>query len=160
MAEGFNFERLRSAILPLSSATSWTEAKKEWSLVGIEQADPDEPETCLCGHHPILELCEIRNRLTRHTRIVGNQCVKRFLGLDSEALFRGLRRIKKDDTKSMGADLAVWLYEHNRISEWEYNFQSDTGSKRKLTGKQMLHRRKINQKALAAVLRRGITIVE
>jgi hypothetical protein len=80
--------------------------------------------------------------------------------LDSEALFRGLRRIKKDDTKSMGADLAVWLYEHNRISEWEYNFQSDTGSKRKLTGKQMLHRRKINQKALAAVLRRGITIVE
>lgn len=160
MAVGYNFKRLRDAILPLSRADDWVAAKKEWELVNISQAEPDEPETCLCGHHPILELCEIRNRLTRHTAIVGNQCVRRFLGLESEALFRGIRRIRQDITKSMGADLAVWLFERRLITQWEYEFQSNTTRKRNLSDKQLHHRQQINRKALRAIKRRGVDQLE
>lgn len=160
MAEGYNFERLRGAILPLSRADDWIAAKKEWELVNISQAEPAEPETCLCEHHPILELCEIRNRLTRHRAIVGNQCVRRFLGLESEALFRGIRRIRKDISKSMGADLAVWLFERGLITQWEYEFQVSTFRKRILSNKQSHHRQQINQKALRAIKRRGVGQLE
>jgi hypothetical protein len=156
MAEGYNFERLRDSILPLSRADDWVIAKKEWELVRVSQAEPDEPETCLCGHHPILELCEIRNRLTHHIATVGNQCVRRFLGLESEALFRGIRRIRKDDAKSMGPDLAVWLFERGLITPWEYEFQGSTYRKRILSEKQKRHRQQINQKALRAIRRRGV----
>lgn len=156
MAEAYNFERLKSAILELSHADDWQAAKKEWELRGINQADPDEPETCLCGHHPIIELCELRNRLTSNEATVGNQCVRRFLGLESEALFRGIRRIRKDDCKSMGPDLAVWLFERGAITKWEYDFLNDTSRKRSLSEKQRIQRQRINRKALLAVRRRGI----
>lgn len=156
MSEGYNFERLREAILLVSRADDWMVARKEWDLVGISQAETDDPETCLCGHHPILELCEIRNRLTNHTAIVGNQCVKRFLGLESEALFRGIRRIRKHADKSMGADLAVWLFEHGYMTKWEYDFQASTSRKRVLSDKQLHTRQRINQKALRAIRRRGV----
>lgn len=157
MAEAYNFERLKFAILTLSHADEWQAAKKEWELRGINQAEPDEPETCLCGHHPIIELCEIKNRLTKNEAIVGNQCVRRFLGLESEALFRGIRRIRKDDSKSMGADLAVWLYERGAITKWEYDFQNDTSRKRSMSEKQLNVRQRINRKALLAVRRRGVS---
>ncbi len=156
MADGYHFERLKAAILTLSSADEWQAAKREWQLVSIVQAEPDEPETCLCGHHPILELCEIQNRTTGNGATVGNQCVRRFLGLETEALFRGIRRIRKDDAKSMGPDLAVWLFERGALSQWEYDFQNDTGRKRSLSQKQNAIRQSINQKALAAIRRRGL----
>jgi len=155
MAEGFHFERLKSEILPLSSAQVWATARKEWRLINIVQAEPEQPETCLCGHHPILELCEIRNETTGKTATVGNQCVMRFLGLETEALFRGIRRIRKDDSKSMGPDLAVWLFERSALTKWEYDFQSDTTRKRVLTQKQLSLRQKINAKALQSIRRRG-----
>ncbi|WP_260923189.1 hypothetical protein [Novosphingobium sp. 9] len=40
--------------MALSRATDWEVAKKEWRLVEISEAD--EPETCLCGYFPIVEL--------------------------------------------------------------------------------------------------------
>jgi len=160
MADGYHFERLRDAILELSVAKQWQAAKREWNLIAVVQAEPDEPETCLCGHHPIIELCEIKNQLTSHTATVGNQCVKRFLGIESEALFRGIRRIRKDESKSMGPDLAVWLFEHNNLTQWEYDFQNSTGRKRSLTEKQLAQRQRINRKALAAVRRRGLAAAD
>lgn len=156
MAEGYNFARLRDAILPLSRADDWLIAKKEWDLINIAQAEPDEAETCLCGHYPICELCEIRNRITSRTVIVGNLCVKRFLGLECAALFRGIRRIRKDAGKSMGPDLAVWLFQQGLITKWEYDFEGSTLRKRILSAKQQGLRQKINQKALRAVRRRGV----
>lgn len=50
MADGYNFQQLKAAILVRSKATDWEVAKKEWKLVEISEAD--EPETCLCGHYP------------------------------------------------------------------------------------------------------------
>lgn len=66
MSEGYNFIRLRQAILARSQASDWETARKEWGLVTIFEAG--EPETCLCGHYPIIEICEIANRLRSATR--------------------------------------------------------------------------------------------
>lgn len=78
------------------------------------------------------------------------------MGLESEALFRGIRRIRKDITKSMGLDLAVWLIERNLITEWEYEFQGNTSRKRVLSDKQLRYRQQIYKKALRAIRRRGV----
>ena len=50
---------LQLQIILRSEAKAWSEAKKEWRLKNIWLSD--DPETCLCGHHPIKEICEIEN---------------------------------------------------------------------------------------------------
>jgi len=82
----------------MSRATDWETARKEWALVDIIEAD--EPETCLCGHYPIMEICEIRNRVIGKTTEVGNVCVKRFLGVRSDLIFTAVKKIRKDIEKS------------------------------------------------------------
>ncbi len=47
--------QLATEIIKRSVARTWDEAKTEWSLYEIYETD--EPETCLCGHFPIIELC-------------------------------------------------------------------------------------------------------
>lgn len=39
----------------------------------------DEPDTCLCGHSPIIEICVLTNILNGKVAEVGNRCGKRFL---------------------------------------------------------------------------------
>jgi len=153
MGEGFNFQQLKERILERSQATDWEVARKEWSLVGIH--DADEPETCLCGHFPIIEICHIKNRVTGHSTDVGNQCVKRFLGLRSDLIFNAIKRIRKDPTKSLNADAITYFFERRLLNDWEYEFLQDTMRKRNLSAGQMERRLRINQKVLAAVKRRG-----
>lgn len=153
MGEGHNFRQLRDAILARSSAREWEVARKEWSLVDISEAD--EPETCLCGHFPIIEICIIANRVTGERAEVGNRCVKRFLGVRSDLIFTAIKRIRKDITKSLNADAVAFFKERGVINDWEYGFLQDTMPKRLLTPAQLGKRRAINEKILAAVGRRG-----
>lgn len=153
MGEGYNFIRLRDAILARSQASDWETARKEWGLVTVFEAD--EPDTCLCGHHPIIEICEIANRLTKRHAEVGNCCVKRFLGLRSDLIFTALKRIRKNIDKSLNADAIAYFREKGALDAWEYAFLQNTMRKRNLTGAQAQKRREINQKVLAAVARRG-----
>lgn len=153
MGDGHNFEKLRREILALSHAKVWEVARKEWGLVGISEAE--EPETCLCGHFPIIEICQISNRVTGHRTEVGNRCVKRFLGVRSDLIFAAIRRIRKDDTKSLNADATAFFFERKLLTEWEYDFLQDTKAKRNLSAKQMGVRQRINAKVLATIHRRG-----
>ncbi len=155
MGDGYNFEQLKTAILALSRATSWEVAKKEWRLVDISEAD--EPETCLCGHYPIIELCTIANATTGKSVDVGNVCVKRFLGFRSDLIFQSLKRIRADRDKSIGPDAAAFFHERGVINAWEYEFQQSTMRKRNLSDRQLATRRQINEKVLAAVRRRGLS---
>ena len=98
MGDGYNFKQLQERILALSDAADWDVARKEWSLVDVSEAD--EPETCLCGHFPIVEICQISNRVTGHKTEVGNRCVRRFLGFRSDLIFTAIKRIRKDISKS------------------------------------------------------------
>lgn len=158
MGDGYNFKQLKERILALSTAQDWEVARKEWSLVGIHEAD--EPDTCLCGHFPIIEICEISNSTTCRRTEVGNQCVKRFLGLRSDLVFTAIKRIRKDITKSLNADAIVFFYERGLLNNWEYNFSQDTQSKRNLSPAQLKTRVAINEKVLAAIKRRGFQGVD
>jgi hypothetical protein len=154
MPEGYNFQRLKSAILPLSRAADWEMAKREWRLIGISEAD--EPESCPCGHFPIIDLCTISNSLTSQSIDVGNVCVKRFLGLRSDLIFNAVKRIRKELSKSIGADAAVFFHAQGVINDWEYSFVNSTLRKRALSFKQLETRQRINAKILASIRRRGL----
>lgn len=151
---GHNFRQLKEVILARSRATDWEVAKKEWKLVRIYEAD--EPETCLCGHTPIIEICVLSNTVNLRHAEVGNRCVKRFLGMRSDLIFAGIKRIKEDITKSLNADSTVLFFEQGVLNDWEYKFQNTTLNKRNMSGPQMTTRKKINQKVLAYMERRGI----
>lgn len=155
MSDGFNFAQLKKAILALSKAHDWETARAEWRLVDVSEAD--EPETCLCGHFPIIELCSITNAVTGSSVTVGNVCVKRFLGLRSDLVFSSIKRIRKDREKGINAHAAVLFHERGIINDWEYGFCQDTFRKRDLTDRQLATRMKINNKILAAVSRRPMT---
>jgi hypothetical protein len=154
MGDGYNFQQLKSEILALSRARDWEVAKKEWKLVAVSEAD--EPETCLCGHYPIIELCTITNSLTGNSVDVGNVCVKRFLGLRSDLIFQSIKRIRKDLDKSLGTDATAFFHERGVINNWEYQFQQNTMRKRVLSEAQARTRRSINSKVLNAIKRRGL----
>jgi hypothetical protein len=155
MGDGYNFQHLKTEILSRSRASDWEAAKSEWHLIGISEAE--EPETCLCSHFPIIELCTIANRITHSQVDVGNVCVKRFLGFRSDLIFASIKRVRADITKSVGADATVLFHERNIINAWEYDFQQSTMSKRILTPKQMETRMVINRKILVSIKRRGIS---
>lgn len=154
MGDGYNFQQLKKAILSLSYAQEWEIARKEWKLVGVSEAEV--PETCLCGHYPIIELCTIFNSTTDKTTDVGNVCVKRFLGFRSDLIFASIKRIRADLTKSVGSDAAVFFHDQNIINDWEYGFIENTFRKRNLSTKQIETRGTINEKILKSIRRRGI----
>lgn len=153
MGDGYNLQQLKAHILPLSHAATWEVAVKEWSLTGIHEAD--EPESCPCGHFPIIELCSIQNRVTGHSTDVGNICVKRFLGLRSDLIFAAIKRIRKDIDKSLNADAIAFFHERGLLNDWEYSFCQSTMRLRRLSSAQIGKRREINQKVLGAIKRRG-----
>jgi hypothetical protein len=118
--------------------------------------DADEPETCLCGHYPIIEICEIRNQITRRHAEVGNRCVQRFLGFRSDLIFAGVKRIRRDRTKALNADAIAFFRERGLLTAWEYTFAESTVKKRVFSLAQMQSRVRINEKVLVAVKNRGI----
>jgi hypothetical protein len=153
MGDGYNFQRLRAHILGLSAASDWETARKEWAFVHVFESD--EPNTCPCGHYPIIEICGIRNRITKQATDVGNVCVRRFLGYRSDLIFKALKKIRKDDTKSLNADAITFFYEWHLLTNWEYRFLQSTMRKRSLSPAQAETRQRINKKILEAVRRRG-----
>ncbi|MFQ6774939.1 hypothetical protein V6Z69_07005 [Cereibacter sphaeroides] len=155
MGDGYNFQQLKAAILALSQAADLEVAKKEWRLVDISEAD--EPETCLCGHFPIIELCTIANAATAKSVDVGNVCVKRFLGFRSDLIFQSLKRVRADLDKAISKDATAFFHERGVINDWEYQFQQSTMRKRILSQRQLEIRRALNQKVIAAVRRRGLS---
>jgi hypothetical protein len=154
MGEGYNFEVLRAEILKRSRATEWETARKEWALIDIY--DSSENETCLCGHYPIREICIIRNKITAETTEVGNVCVKRFLGIRSDLIFKALKRIKKNPGRSLNADAIVFFYRARAFNDWEYNFLQNTKAIRILSAAQLRTRLELNRRVLDAVARRGL----
>lgn len=127
-------------------AKIWDAAKLEWALEEIYEVE--EPETCLCGHFPIIEICELRNKVNRQLATVGNCCVKKFIGLPSDLIFQAVKRVRKDNQKPLNAEAIQHAFQKKWINEWEYKFSIDTMRKRNLTDKQIQTRMKINEKML------------
>lgn len=146
-AERSNEFRLSQEIVARSNADTWTAAKLEWDLLHVYRED--EPLTCLCGHNPIIEICVLRNRLNGNTAIVGNVCVTKFLGLQSDVIFSGLKRVAKDETKGLNEAATTYAFQQGWITDWEHTFSLDTWRKRELSDKQALKRVQINRRVLA-----------
>ena len=150
-SDGYNFKQLRDAIVARSVSQEWDAARLEWRLSHIYFVD--DPEQCLCGHFPIIEVCVLANRKNARTAEVGNVCVKRFLGIRSDKIFACVKKLKKDSDKAPNAETIELLYEQGLISSWERKFSLDTMRKRNLSGRQMIKRREINQKILDNIVR-------
>ena len=142
-----NEYRLTQEILKRSVAKTWQKAKEEWKLDSVFNSD--EPETCLCGHFPILEICTIVNRLNQKTADVGNCCVKKFLDLPSGEIFGAIKRIRTDLSKSLNRETLDYAFNKRWISEADLSFYLDTINKRKLSPKQRKWRNDINQRVLS-----------
>lgn len=138
--------QLTREILARSTATAWDLAKLEWTL--HEVFESEEPETCLCGHYPIIENCVLRNRTNGAFATVGNCCVKRFIGLPSDLIFQAVKRVRLDLEKSLNAEAVGHAHQRGWINDWERDFYIRIMRKRKLSAKQIAKKRQINEKVL------------
>jgi len=149
--------RLTQEIIPLSVAGSWDEAKLEWDLLDIFLTDPESPGTCLCGHFPIREHCVLRNRLNGTEVVVGNCCVKRFLPIDTGALFACCRRVMTDPTRALNTEAIEHAFSKGWINPREKRFLLDTRRKPWcwLSHRQQSWRDAINTKVIRRLSREG-----
>lgn len=138
--------KLTSEIVARSVSKIWDCAKLEWMLHEVYEAD--EPETCLCGHHPIIELCVLRNKVNQGLATVGNCCVKKFIGLPSDLIFQAVKRVRADGARSLNAEALAHALEKSWINKWEYDFYLSLIRKRNLSDKQAAKKQQINQKFL------------
>ena len=136
--------RLMAEIIKRSVASTWHEARLEWLLQDVTYADRDAPGVCLCGHRPIRELCILRNRENGNQTIVGNCCVTKFMGLESQKVFGGLRRVSENHGKAANQEMIDLASERGCLSAWERKFLADTMRKRRLSEKQKMKRAEIN----------------
>lgn len=145
--------KLTENIIRLSASNIWDIAKLEWDLSEVYEAE--EPETCLCGHYPIIEICVLQNKINRQSTIVGNCCVKKFIGLPSDKIFQAVKRVRKDDQKSLNIEAIQHAFDKGWINQWEYDFSINTMRKRNLSAKQLATRKNINTKILHNMKRKS-----
>jgi len=143
--------KLIAEIIKRSVTRAWDQAKLEWSLLEVYEAD--EPETCLCGHFPIIELCVLKNDQNGVQVTVGNCCVKKFVGLPSDKIFEGVKRVRKDGSKSLNAEAVQHAFDRGWINEWERSFYMNVMRKRDLTYKQKSKKLQINELVLRRMRR-------
>ena len=136
--------KLTQGIIELSESKKWDSAKLEWRLSEVYEAE--EPETCLCGHYPIIEICVLSNKRNGNTTHVGNCCVKKFIGLPSDKIFQAIKRVRKDNEKSLNAEAIQYAHDRGWINDWERDFYLDIMRKRKLSAKQLRKKIQINEK--------------
>jgi hypothetical protein len=149
--------KLTTEIIALSVAKTWDEAKLEWQLEDVTKEE--EPSTCLCGHFPVLELCTLRNTKNQKSAVVGNCCVKKFIGLPSEKIFQAVSRVQKDWWRALNAETIDHAHKKRWITDWERDFYFDTMRKRiaGMSSKQSGKRYEINQRVLKHIIRTNET---
>lgn len=146
--------KLAEEIVKLSVSKKWDMAKLEWGL--SEVYEDEEPNTCLCGHFPIIEMCVLKNKLNAELATVGNCCVKKFLGLPSDKIFQAVKRVRKDKKKSFNAETIVHAFDRKWINKWERDFYLNIMRKRILTDKQAQKKLQVNERVLIGMRKNAI----
>lgn len=127
--------KLFKEIVKRSVASSWREAVKEWKLLRIEYSSI--PQSCMCGHRPINELCFIINTKNDNRVLVGNCCVKKFFGMDVGKVFTAIAKGK------VNKQVIDYCFDKKIINDWEARFMDDVWRKRSLSPKQHMKREQI-----------------
>lgn len=139
--------RLIQEIVVRSEADGWDRARLEWTLVEVFTSE--ELGTCLCSHYPIRAHCVLENQHNGNRVVVGNCCVKRFLGLPSGKLFSGLNRVAADPERSLNSEGIDFAHHKGWINDWEQGFLQKMMRKQKLTPRQRAKRAEINRMVIA-----------
>ena len=139
--------KLREEIIAMSQADNFDEAKNEWILERVYKG----LGVCLCGHSPIRKLCVLRNTKNNEKTIVGSSCVQKFIGIKTEHLFKSYELIVKNPEAYLDLLFIEYLFKHDVINEWEYEFLKSTFRKKFewLSEKQKDKRLQINRKIIA-----------
>jgi len=137
---------LTAKIISLSNSDKWESAKDEWGLFKIFESG--SPQKCLCGHYPIHQVCIIKNYRNKNTAKVGNCCVKKFMGLPSDKIFKAVKRVRENIEKSLNIETLVHAWNEGWIFDWEYDFYNNIMLKRALSKKQAERKKQINDKIL------------
>lgn len=137
-----NFNILCEEIISRSESKAWGEAKLEWQVLEMEEADRDDPETCLCGKYPIIDVFTLKNKKNGNLVRVGSSCVNKFIIKNKN--FDGYKRISKDEKKSVNIGLLRFAKDNNWISLRDFSFYVDIIDKRKLSEKQLKWKISIN----------------
>jgi hypothetical protein len=135
-------------LLKYSAAPNWKDAKSEWRLDHIEWVDPEEAQTCECGHYPICEICIIENEVTKTVLEVGNKCINQ-ISPEFEQLKRIFPAIRRGRVNPAVIDYASTRH---IINAWETNFLNNLWRKRALTAKQAATFGTIRGKILKSVI--------
>jgi hypothetical protein len=141
--------RLTKEIVAASEASTWEEAKAEWRLHTIYFAETWQ--TCLCTHYPIKEVCVLLNAKNGALVEVGNVCVTKFVGIDSDKVFRAIKKVTADPSKSLNEEAIKYAFSKCWVNQWERKFLLNTQHKRKLTRKQAVKRVEINKMVVQRV---------
>lgn len=142
-------EKLTQAIIENSQSKKWDLARLEWDVVNFQ--DSEHPQECTCGHFPIREICTIQNRLTGKDLDVGNHCVKKFMGINSDKLFTSYKKVSKNSSASFNPEVINLAHRAHLINDWENTFYIDIWRKKSLTPKQEEKKEQVNAKILLAV---------
>jgi hypothetical protein len=85
---------------------------------------------------------------------VGNCCVKKFIGLPSDKIFQAIKRVRKDNEKSLNAEAIDHAFQKHWINDWEKSFYLDIMRKRNLQPKVLAKKIQINEKLAFNMKRR------
>lgn len=140
-----NRVKLAREITQRSISNEWESAKQEWALDFVYWAE--ELEHCLCGH-PIMECCVLLNKQNNQRAVVGNVCVNKFMGIESDKIFKSVKKIKKNIEKSVNLETIKYAHEKAWINEWEKDFYINIMYKKNLTPKQKAKREQVNNKII------------
>ena len=150
MSSGHNFEKFKAAIVKLSVAQEWLEAKPEWELHAVYNDGSDR--SCECGHQPIHQICVIKNRDNLHEAEVGNVCVHNFMQLASRRIFAVLNRVRATLTKSLNPAALDLFNRRGVLTDQEVEeYQSYWRKRSNMSDEQRAQKLQINQRVLAWV---------
>lgn len=146
-----NFQNLKNHIMPKSvNRYDFNEAKKEWELDYI--IFTEEFGNCPCGR-AIKEHCYIKNMDNGETTHVGNVCVKRFMEIDASKLFRGLKRIQRNNKAKPNPALIEYAQEQGYLyGDNEYEFLQNIKRRRELSERQENWLTKINRRIVEKIV--------
>lgn len=111
---------LKERIIELSTNQDWEAARNEWSLTDTYISSVFQK--CLCGHYPIKEICEIHNPTTDKKVTVGNCCVKKVFNMESERIFRNIRKCIKDESTLLTDFVLDFAFKNNLIDAIDKHF--------------------------------------
>ncbi|GAB4232561.1 MAG: hypothetical protein Tsb0021_11260 [Chlamydiales bacterium] len=147
------------------SIQQWPQNIVEWKLEYVELLDSDsEFETCLCHHHPIREVCHIRNVENQNTAIVGNCCIKKFGGdtafKGTHKIFDAFKRIKDDTERSANVELIEYARQQGILTENEQSFYLNIWRKTSLTTRQLERKKQLNERIINVIQKKSDTLEE